>query len=213
MGCYGVAIALMIRSGLGLGPWDAFHQGMSRLTGLSIGQSSVLTGVGVLAASMAMGMRPGVGTLANMVLIGMAVDLVLPLIPDAAPVGGVALALLYYAIGIAAVGFATGMYIAAAFGSGPRDGMMVALSARLRWPVRRVRLVMEASVLGAGWAMGGTLGLGTVLFLVGAGPATQWGMQRFGLVGRSGAASQETARSGGRRSTTPRTAEPPTRAA
>ena len=186
MACYGVAIALMLRSGLGLGPWDAFHAGLSRLTGITIGQASVVVGIGVLAASMAVGVRPGIGTLANMVLLGLAVDAALPLVPVA---HGLAPALAYYAAGIAGVGFATGMYIAAALGAGPRDGLMVGLSTRFAWPVRRVRTLIEASALVAGWAMGGGLGAGTALFVVGAGPATQWGMRRFGLVNAHGGAT------------------------
>lgn len=189
MACYGVAIALMLRSGLGLGPWDAFHAGLARLSGLTIGQASIVTGVFVLAGSMAMGVRPGIGTLANMVLIGTAVDLALPAIPPAAALAtGYTLPVAYYLLGIIGMGFGTGMYIGAHLGAGPRDGLMVALSARLRWPVRRVRTLIEASALAAGWAMGGPLGAGTVLFLVGAGPATQWGMRRFGLVGADGEA-------------------------
>lgn len=188
MACYGVAIALMFRSGLGLGPWDAFHAGISRLTGITIGQASVVTGVGVLAGSMAMGVRPGIGTLANMVLLGIAVDAALLVVPEAAAAGGLAMAVAYYAAGIAGVGFATGMYIAAALGAGPRDGLMVGLSKRSGWSVRRVRTLIEASALLAGWAMGGKLGVGTVLFLATAGPATQWGMRRFGLVDARGGA-------------------------
>jgi uncharacterized protein len=186
MACYGVAIALMVRSGLGLGPWDAFHAGLARLTGITIGQASVVVGLGVLAGSMVLGVRPGIGTLANMVLLGLAVDAALRVVPGA---GGIPLALAYYAVGIAGVGFATGMYIAAALGAGPRDGLMVGLSARFGWPVRRVRTLIEASALVAGWAMGGGLGVGTALFVIGAGPATQWGMRRFGLVNARGDAT------------------------
>lgn len=188
MACYGVAIALMLRSGLGLGPWDAFHAGIARLTGITIGQASVLAGVGVLAASIAMGVRPGIGTLANMVLLGLAVDAALLVVPAATVLGGLPAAIVYYAAGIAGVGFGTGMYIGAALGAGPRDGLMVGLSRRFGWPVRRVRTLIEASALVAGWAMGGQLGVGTVLFLVGAGPATQWGMRLFGLVDAKGEA-------------------------
>ena len=198
MACYGIAIALMIRSGLGLGPWDAFHTGLARVADITVGQASVVAGLGVLAASMAMGVRPAIGTLANMVLLGLASDVALLVIPGAATLSpGGAWAVTYFLLGIVGMGFGTGMYIGAALGAGPRDGMMVALSARLGWPVRRVRTVMEASILAAGYAMGGKLGIGTVLFLVGAGPATQWGMQRFGVVAEGGRASSvDTARPG-----------------
>lgn len=198
MACYGIAIALMIRSGLGLGPWDAFHAGLASLTGLTIGQASVVAGVAVLVASIAMGVRPGVGTLANMVLLGVAVDLALPLVPGAGTVGiaGPIVPGAYFVIGIFGVAFATAMYIAAALGAGPRDGLMIAVSARGGWPVRRVRTLLEASVLAAGWAMGGKLGVGTVAFVAAIGPVTQWGMQQFGLVGASGQATSDAARAG-----------------
>lgn len=202
MACFGVAIALMLRSGLGLGSWDAFHAGLSNLTGLTIGEASVLTGFVVLVGSMAMGVRPGAGTWANMVLVGAATDVALPLVPRAGALGGgIALGVGYYGLAILIGGFATGMYIAAALGAGPRDGLMVALSARFQWPVRRVKTLIEATALAAGWAMGGRLGLGTLLFIVGAGPATQWGMRRFGLLGADGEATESATR--GRRGASP----------
>lgn len=194
MACYGLAIALTVRSGLGLGPWDAFHVGLSRLTGITIGQASVVAGIAVLVTSMAMGVRPRIGTFANLVLLGTAVDVALPLVPHAASLPGApAWSAAYFGVGILGGGLGTGMYIAAAFGAGPRDGLMVALSDRLRWPVRRVRTLLEASVLAAGWLMGGPLGVGTIAFVVGIGPATQWGMQLFGLVGSSGRATVRVA--------------------
>lgn len=197
MACYGLAISLMIRSGLGLGPWDAFHAGLARLTDITIGQASVVAGFAVLLGSMAMGVRPGVGTVANMVLVGVVTDLVLPFIPAARPgLAGMTIAGLYYGVGVVGVGVATGMYIAAALGAGPRDGLMVAVSARVGWPVRRVRTLLEASVLAAGWLMGGTLGVGTVVFLATIGPVTQWSMQQFGLLEKSGRATADAARIG-----------------
>jgi uncharacterized membrane protein YczE len=195
MACFGLAISLMIRSGLGLGPWDAFHVGLARLTGLTIGQASIVAGVAVLLGSMAMGVRPGIGTIANMFLVGIAVDVMLPFVPAAESLGGGMVSQgAYFALGILGAGFGTGMYIAAALGAGPRDGLMVAVSARSGWPVRRVRTLLEASVLAAGWAMGGKLGVGTVAFVAGIGPVTQWGMQHFGLVGARGNATAATAR-------------------
>lgn len=188
MALFGVVIAMMLRSGLGLGPWDAFHAGVSRLTGITIGQASIVVGVVVLAGSMAMGVRPGIGTLANMVLVGVATDLAYPLVPSAASLGGgIVTGILYYVVAIAVGGYATGMYIGARLGAGPRDGLMVGLSSRFEWPVRRVRTCIELAALVAGWGMGARLGLGTVMFMLGIGPATQWGMRRFGLVRADGA--------------------------
>jgi len=176
---YALAVALMIRSGLGLGPWDAFHVGLHTLTGLTVGVASILTGLVILAGSLLLGVRPGVGTVANMVLIGAFTDLLLPVVP---PAGGWLTGVPYFVAGAALVGACTGMYIAAGFGSGPRDGLMLALSRRYGWPVRRVRTGIELSALGAGWWMGGVVGVGTVLFAATAGPSVQWGLRLFGVV-------------------------------
>lgn len=168
----------MLRSQLGLGPWDAFHVGISRLTPLSIGVASIVTGLAILAGSRLLGVRPGVGTVANMVLIGVFIDILLPLVPAAR---GWAMGLAYYLPAVLVVGLCTGMYIAARLGSGPRDGLMLALAARTGWPVRRVRTLIELSALGAGWAMGGQVGVGTLLFAATVGPAAQWGLRLFGV--------------------------------
>jgi uncharacterized membrane protein YczE len=195
MALFGIVIAMMLRSGLGLGPWDAFHAGVSRLTGITIGQASIVVGIVVLAGSMAMGVRPGIGTLANMILVGVATDLAYPLVPSAASLGGGMLTgIAYYVLAIVVGGYATGMYIGARLGAGPRDGLMVGLSARFGWPVRRVRTGIELAALVAGWGMGARLGLGTVMFMLGIGPATQWGMRRFGLVRADGGATTGTVR-------------------
>ena len=175
----GLAITLMIRSGLGLGPWDAFHVGLGRLAGISVGAASVLTGLVIILLSLPAGLRPRPGTLANMVFIGPFSDLMLPLVP---PAHGLVAGLACYAAAFPVMGVATGMYIAARLGSGPRDGVMLALVRRTGWPVRRVRTFIELSVLGAGWAMGGTIGLGTLLIALFAGPSVQWGLQWFDVL-------------------------------
>ena len=183
---FAIAIALMIRSGLGLGPWDAFHYGLHRLTGLTVGLASILAGVIVVGISVAMKVKPGPATLANMVLVGVFTDLVLPLVPSAAGWGP---GLAYHVFGIGLMGLATGMYISAGLGSGPRDGLMAALSVRYGWSIQRTRTLIELSVLALGWAMGGMLGVGTVLFAAAIGPSVQWGMRLFGLVKRHGIAA------------------------
>lgn len=176
---FGLAVAMMIRSGLGLGPWDAFHVGLHRWTGVSIGTASVLVGVVIVAGTRLIGVRPGPGTLANMVLIGVFIDLVLSVLPPAQDwVWG----LLYFLPAIALCGVATGLYIAAGLGAGPRDGLTVGLSERTGWPVRRVRTLVEASVLLLGWLLGGGIGVGTVLFTLLIGPAMQLGLQLFGAL-------------------------------
>lgn len=177
--CFAVAVSLMIRSGLGLGPWDAFHLGVHYLVGISVGTASIAVGVLIVFGSWFLGVRPGAGTLANMVLIGILIDAVLPWV---APASGPAWGMGYYAAAIALAGLGTGMYIGAGLGKGPRDGLMLALSDRSGWPVRRVRTLIEVSALGCGWAMGGQIGPGTLLFTLLIGPAAQWGLQLFGVV-------------------------------
>lgn len=175
---FGVAISLMIRSDLGLGPWDAFHVGLHKLTGMTVGVASIVVGLVIVLGTLLIGVRPGLGTLANMVLIGIFVDLLLPVVPTAE---GWAMALLYFLGGVAISGLATGMYIATGLGKGPRDGLMVGISQRTRWPVRHVRTGIELSVLALGWLMGGKIGLGTVIFTLTIGWSAQWGLQLFGF--------------------------------
>jgi uncharacterized membrane protein YczE len=175
---YGMASTLMIRSEFGLGPWDAFHVGLHRLTGISVGKISILVGVALVVGTWFIGVRPGPGTLANMVLIGVFIDLLLPIIPPAT--GWLRPG--YHIASILLMGFATGLYIAAGLGKGPRDGTMLGIAERTGWSVRRVRIGIELTVLVLGWALGAKIGLGTVLFALGIGPATQWGLRIFGLL-------------------------------
>ncbi len=176
---FGVAISLMIRAGLGLGPWDALHVGLHRVTGVSVGTATVGAGVALVLVNLLLGVRPGPGTLTNMVMIGVAVDLVLPFVPVAPgwPAG-----LAFFAAGIALSGLSTGMYIAAGLGKGPRDGLMLAVAGRTGWSVLRVRTGLELTVLLAGWLLGGTVGVGTVLFTLAIGPSAQWGLRLFGVL-------------------------------
>ncbi len=176
---WGLAVVLMVRSGLGLGPWDAFHAGLHARFGIGMGRASVLVGAVVLFATWPMGVRPGVGTAANMVLIGLFIDLLLPAVPAAR---GWPWALAYHLAGIALGGWFTGAYIAAGLGKGPRDGLVLALADRNGWPVRRVRTAVELAVLGAGWALGGALGVGTALYALLIGPAMHWGLVRWGVL-------------------------------
>jgi uncharacterized protein len=172
---YGVAIALLIRSGLGLGPWDAFHVGLSEWSGWSVGAVIVAVGVVIIGFTLFIGIRPGPATLLNMILIGVFVDLLLPLVP-AAPRG---FGLPYHLTGIGLTGLATGLYIAPGLGEGPRDGMMIGVAQRTGWRVGRVRTGIEVSVLLIGWTLGGRIGFGTLLFAFAIGPATEWGLRLF----------------------------------
>ncbi len=167
---YGFSMALMVRAGLGLDPWDVFHQGLSRHTGWTIGTSTAVVGVLVLLAWIPLRNRPGVGTVANVVVIAVTVDASLALLPTPAGLP-VRIAMMLGAVLLNA--FATVLYIGAGLGPGPRDGLMTGLVARTGLSVRLVRTAIEATVLTAGWLLGGTVGVGTVVYAFGIGPLVQ----------------------------------------
>lgn len=181
---FGLGIALQVNAGIGLGPWDAFHQGISVRTPLTYGQASVLAGLAVLLLSMAMArVRPGVGTLLNMLLIGPWVDVfrAWPRFPVASGfVDGAA----WFLLGLVLTGLATGLYLTAGLGAGPRDGFALALAKRLGITVRRARTLVEVVVLTSGWLLGGTVGVGTLAFALGIGPLMQWSLRLFAGLGR-----------------------------
>lgn len=164
---YGFSIGLMVRSNLGLNPWDVFHQGLSELTGLSLGTIIIIIGGAVLLLWIPLRQRPGIGTIANVFLIGIFSDVSLWLIP---PVHSLALAWAMLLGGIFLNGVAGGAYIGAGLGTGPRDGLMTGLVTRTGRSVRLVRTGIEMTVVAVGWALGGTLGLGTLLYAVAIGP-------------------------------------------
>lgn len=163
---YGVSDAMLVLAGLGLDPWDVFHQGLSRTIGLGIGTWSIIVGAAVLLLWIPLRQRPGFGTLSNVVVIGVVINLVLAHVSAPREMGA------RVAILIAAValnGVATGCYIGAGLGPGPRDGLMTGWAARGH-SIRVVRTVIEVSVLIAGFALGGTVGVGTVLYALSIGP-------------------------------------------
>jgi uncharacterized membrane protein YczE len=163
---FGVSLALLVRSRLGLDPWDVFHQGLSLRSGIPIGSVTILVGAVVLVLWVPLGQRPGIGTIANVILVGLALDATLAVLPSPTDLGVRWVCLI---AGIALNGIATGAYIGAALGPGPRDGLMVGLAKRGH-SVRAVRTAIELTVLGVGWLMGGTVGIGTVLFAITIGP-------------------------------------------
>ncbi|MEU5946612.1 hypothetical protein ABZ793_13755 [Micromonospora sp. NPDC047465] len=168
---YGVSMALMINSGLGLDPWDVFHQGLAELTGLSFGTVTIAVGALVLLLWIPLRQRPGLGTVSNVLVIGLVVDATLALLPAGGPLG-VRIGLLV--AGIVANGAATGLYIGARLGPGPRDGLMTGYVARRPGrSIRLVRTVIEVTVLALGWLLGGTVGVGTVAYALAIGPLTQ----------------------------------------
>ncbi|HEX5541671.1 MAG TPA: hypothetical protein VFX60_08915 [Micromonospora sp.] len=168
---YGISMALMIGSALGLNPWDVFHQGLSRHSGLSIGTVTILVGAVVLLLWIPLRQRPGLGTISNVVVIGLAVDAALALLPTLTHLAariGLLLA------GIVLNGVATGLYIGARLGPGPRDGLMTGFVARRPGrSIRVVRTFIEVAVLAVGWLLGGTLGMGTVAYALTIGPLAQ----------------------------------------
>jgi uncharacterized membrane protein YczE len=164
---YGTSMALQIRAGLGLDPWDVFHQGVAEHMGLSFGTVTMITGGAVLLGWIPLRQLPGLGTVSNVIVIGLSVDAALGLIPSAGPLA-VQLAML--AAGVFLNGVAGASYIGAGFGPGPRDGLMTGLVRRTGRSVRLIRTGIEATVLVTGWALGGTVGLGTVVYAVSIGP-------------------------------------------
>ncbi|MDA0564495.1 hypothetical protein LG943_09170 [Streptomonospora sp. S1-112] len=167
---YGAGCALLMAAHLGSMPWDVLHQGLARITGLSVGACMILVGAAVMLLWIPLRQRPGVGTLSNVLLVGVWTDLWLRWLPEpeALPVRCLMLAL-----GILAIAGATALYIGARLGPGPRDGLMVGLTERLPVSLRVARTVIEVAVVAAGVLLGGTLGVGTVLFAVVIGPLTQ----------------------------------------
>jgi uncharacterized membrane protein YczE len=167
---YGVSLALQIRAGLGLDPWDVFHQGISERTGLSFGTIVIITGALVLLTWIPLRQRPGIGTVSNVFVLGIVVDLTLAVLDDVHGLG-YQLALLTAGIGLNAVAGAA--YIGAGLGPGPRDGLMTGLVRVTGRGVGVIRTSIEVSVLSVGFLLGGTVGLGTVLYAVSIGPLLQ----------------------------------------
>ena len=168
---YGVSMAMFIRADLGLDPWDVFHQGVSERTGLRFGWVVFLVSVAVLLLWVPLRQRPGIGTISNAIVVGLAVEGGLVLIP--AP-DAIWLRVVLLAGAIVLNGVATGAYIGAALGPGPRDGLMTGLARRYpRLSIRLVRTGIEITVLAVGWLLGGSIGVGTVLYALAIGPLTQ----------------------------------------
>jgi uncharacterized membrane protein YczE len=164
---YGLSSALMIRGQLGLDPWDVFHQGLVKRTGLSFGTVIIIVGAAVMVIWIPLRQRPGIGTISNLVLIGLAADASLAVLPTP---GDLVTRIAFLAGGIVLCGFATGCYVGAGLGPGPRDGLMTGLVARTGWSIRLVRTGIEIAVLAVGWLLGGSIGLGTLAYALAIGP-------------------------------------------
>jgi uncharacterized membrane protein YczE len=167
---FGAGIALMAAAGVGLGPWEVLHQGISIHTGIPLGTVSILLGIPILLLWIPLGEYPGVGTVLNVLLIGTATNLVLPALPRPTDLPAQLAMML---AGVAVIGLGSGLYLGARLGPGPRDGLMTGIHGRVGWSVRRARTAVEVVALLVGFVLGGTVGIGTVVFAFGIGPIVQ----------------------------------------
>lgn len=190
---YGLSMAMMVKAGLGLDPWDVLHQGLAYEFGISIGTASAVVGVVVLLAWIPLRNKPGIGTVANIFVIAIVVDLALAVLPT--PTSLVVRILLMFGA-VVLNGVATVLYVGAGLGPGPRDGLTTGLATRTGRSVAVVRTVIEVLVVVSGWLLGGTVGVGTLLYAFGIGPILQallW-LTPDRLLMRSGWASAVEAR-------------------
>ncbi|MEV6446183.1 hypothetical protein [Amycolatopsis sp. NPDC051716] len=167
---YGTSVALVTRAGLGLEPWSVLAEGVLKHTGLSFGTVTGLISVAVLLLWIPLRQRPGIGTIANVVVISVMVDVVRAVLPDQ---HDLVWQIVLLVGGVTLNGVATATYVGARLGPGPRDGLMTGLAGRTGWSVRLVRTGIEVTVVAAGFLLGGTVGIGTVLYALAIGPLTQ----------------------------------------
>jgi len=174
---FGVSVALMVNAGVGVGPWDVFHTGLALRTPLSLGAAMVVAGLSLLVVSaVAAGVRPGVGTVLNMAVIGPWTDLFLaqPWFPEGR---GFVTGLALFVVGMVLNGLATGVYLSSGLGAGPRDGFALAMAGLTKLQVRRARTLIELVVCATGWLLGGSVGVGTIVFALAIGPLMQTGIR------------------------------------
>ncbi|MEW1615779.1 MULTISPECIES: hypothetical protein [unclassified Streptomyces] len=181
---YGASSALLVRAELGLEPWGVLHQGITELSGISIGVVSIIVGAIVLLLWIPLRQRPGLGTVSNVFVVGLAMDGTLALVGDLDSFGN---RIPVMVLGIVLNGVATGLYIAARFGPGPRDGLMTGLHRVTGRSIRLVRTAIEVAVVVTGFLLGGSLGVGTVLYALAIGPLAQLFLRVFELPAPAGA--------------------------
>jgi uncharacterized membrane protein YczE len=177
----GLGVAFMVAADLGLSPWSVLDQGISHRTGIPIGTVSIIVGALVLLAWIPLRERPGLGTVLNVVLIGTTIDLALLVLDTPTSTAG---RVAYLAIGVFLWGPGSGLYIGAGLGPGPRDGLMTGLSDRGVGTIRLVRTGIELTALATGWLLGGSVGIGTVVFAVTIGPNVQFFLPRLAVAAR-----------------------------
>jgi uncharacterized membrane protein YczE len=176
---YGLSMGLMIRGGLGVMPWDVLHQGLSRQLGWTLGTVTVVVGVLVLLAWIPLRQRPGLGTISNVIVVGLAVDGALAVLPSPA---GLSLRISFAVTGVLLNGLATAAYIGVHFGPGPRDGLMTGLLRRTGGSLRLIRTAIEVVVVAGGWLLGGTVGAVTVVYALGIGPLVHLFLPRLSVL-------------------------------
>ncbi|MGW0859952.1 membrane protein YczE [Streptomyces sp. NPDC002690] len=181
---YGASSALLVVAGLGLEPWGVLQQGISELTGVAIGTVSIGVGALVLLLWIPLRQRPGLGTVSNVFVVGLVINGVLAVVPEA---HGWAARIAVLVLGVVLNGAATGLYITARFGPGPRDGLMTGLHRATGRSVRLARTLVEVAVVAAGFALGGSLGVGTLVYALAIGPLAQFFLRLFDTPGAPGA--------------------------
>lgn len=177
---YGFSMALFVRGRLGVMPWDVLHQGLARRIGGTLGTMTIAVGVLVLLLWIPLRERPGLGTVSNVIVIGLVVDAVLRVLPMPDPL---AVRIAFVGLGVLLNAVATAAYIGARLGPGPRDGLMTGLVGRTGWSVRLVKTTIEVTVVALGWLLGGTFGVGTLVYAFGVGPVVHLLMPRFVVPG------------------------------
>ncbi len=181
--CYGLAIAMMVRADLGLGPWDAFHQGIAKQLGMKIGTAAMIVGAVVMLGWLPLKQKPGIGTVMNVLCIGPMTNLALDYVHT--PDGVIARWALMLG-GIFIISLGSALYLPTRLGAGPRDGLMLGLHQKFGLSIRVARTIVEVSVLVAGYFLGGTVGAGTIAFACLIGPMIHFMLdfeKRIGLVG------------------------------
>ncbi|WP_308116474.1 hypothetical protein [Microbacterium sp. EST19A] len=175
---YGIGIAFIVRGMIGAAPWDVLTQGIARHIPLTFGVITILVSIVVLLLWIPIRQRPGIGTVLNALLVGPSADVGFLLIPET---DALWVRIIFFVIGLLVLAGATGLYIGASFGPGPRDGLMTGLHRRTGWPIWVVRTGLEVMVVAVGWALGGNVGVGTVAFALLVGPLCQYFLRLFAI--------------------------------
>jgi len=176
---YALGIVMTMKAGIGFAPWDVFHAGLSKVTGLSVGTASIIAGVAVLILVTALGEKLGLGTLGGMILLGIFIDIILKWASALPAVSNIAAGAAILVAGLFVISLGSWFYLKAAFGVGPRDNLMVVLARKTKLPVGLCRGIVELLVTLAGWLLGGPVGIGTMVTAVAIGLCFQLTFQLF----------------------------------